>query len=87
MQDPQSAAATAAPGDVLLLHDARPDLDLPAGYYILTERFGGLVLIDRAFEERPGGRIVAIGEPEPVPLSVLADMEMTGRRDSPRGEG
>jgi hypothetical protein len=87
MSTPRSAAVTAAPGDVLLLRESRRDLDLAAGYYVLAERHGGLVLIDRAVEEEPGGHIVATGEPEPVPMSVLEGMELTGQRDSPRRAG
>jgi hypothetical protein len=87
MSTPHNAAVTAAPGDVLLLRESRRDLDLPAGYYVLAERHGGLMLIDRAIEEEPGGRIVAAGEPEPVPMSVLEGMELTGRRDCPRRTG
>jgi hypothetical protein len=87
MRNPRSAAATASPGDVLLLREARRDLELPAGYYVLAERHGSLVLIDRAVEVEPGGRLVALGEPEPVPMCVLEGMEMTGRHDSPRRAG
>jgi hypothetical protein len=80
-------ATNAVDCEVLHMPEADETMDLAAGYYVVTERTGPLVMLARCGEDEDGW-LVAEGEGEPVPAGLLSRMAGTGlagsSSDAPR---